>query len=233
MRMKKFVMILMVGLTLLAAAGCGGAGTCTLEEEKEGSGPATQRVLAEEPVPSEMAYSGDFPSAYRGVIEKYRAARAEGSNDDAGRTLDLGYAVIDLDEDGIEELIIAGLVTDDFGLRPVSDLYTLTDYQPTLIATSEARSRFYLTASYQVYNKGSSGVHNSANYIYRLEDGELILEEGFLSKWDDEENAIVWYYTTDEDYDFSNDTRIDTEEAKERIAAYESSTYLPPLVKIE
>lgn len=235
MRMKRLIMILLIMLVLCSAAGCSGAETGIVEEKEHSQEFPT--TSAEEPVPSEAAYANDFPSAYRSVIEKYRAVKEGGicavSVDDNGYAADHGYAVIDLDGDGIEELIIAGFVTDDFGLRPITELYTLTDGQPTLIATSAARSRFYLTVSHQIYNKGSSGVHNSASYIYRLEDGELVLEEGFLSKRDDEEKAIVWYYTTDEDYDFSNDTRVSTEEAKERIAEYERRTYLPPLTKMD
>lgn len=246
--MKRFIILMTAMLAVLIAAGCGSAETGIREEGQENS----QEILpasAEETAPGEMEYADEFPAAYHSVIEKYRAARAEDiraveilrfdvsefavPTDIDGNALDLGCALIDLDGDGIEEMIIAGFGTDDFGLKSIYDLYTLMDGQPRRLMMGWYRSRLYLTASNEIYNMGFNGADKAADYVYRMEDGELILEEGFLSKWDREEKAIVWYYTTDEDYDFSNDTRIDTEEAKARIAEYESSTYLPPLIKID
>lgn len=186
---------------------------------------------------------GDYLTAYSSVIEKYRAAKQEGIRAEESRKYDVselavsynsvGFALDDLDGDGVPELIIAEGRTDDFGMKPIADLYTLTDGQPRRLMMGWPRSRPYLTASHQIFSAGMNGADKSIKNLYRFEDGKITLVEGFLSQWDKEEKAIVWYYATDRDYDISNDTRIDTEDAKARIAEYESSTYLPPLIKIE
>lgn len=188
-------------------------------------------------------YVGDFLSAYSSVIEKYRAAKEAGIstiadcyNYDVSEMTasggSVGYAMKDLDKDGVPELIIAGIGTDAFSDKGVYDIYTLTDGQPKQLAVAGARSRLYLTTANRIFNAGSSGAANSIYYIYRLEGGELVLEEGVLSAPDENSGGIAWYYTTDTDYDVSNDTPISDGEAQERIAAYEGSVYLPQLTKI-
>lgn len=202
----------------------------------EGQDGSTETGLA-------YIHVGDYLTAYSSVIEKYRSVRGERIKENESQrydvselavsAADVGYAIKDLDGDGVPELIIAGFGTDDQGLKPIADLYTLRDGQPRRLKMGMWRSRPYLTTDHKIYGAGTNGVDKSIKNIYRFEDGELFFEEGFLSLWEEEEKAIGWYHTIDMDYDFANDTRISTEEAKEQIAEYESSTYLPPLTKIE
>ena len=79
-------------------------------------------------------YVGEFVSAYNRIIDAYRTAYSSGRSKDNeylwGQGLSemtayssgVGYALKDLDKNGVPELIIAGIGTEDFSDRMVYDL---------------------------------------------------------------------------------------------------------------
>ena len=83
-------------------------------------------------------FVGDYVNAYRSVIDGYRAAYASGRQDDIGYLFDNirsemaaysagdGYALKDLDKNGVPELLIAGIdpVYPEYS-KAIYDVYTL------------------------------------------------------------------------------------------------------------
>lgn len=134
---------------------------------------AIQTQSAEPPVqPSDANAAetgGDDAAAYSSVIEKYRTAFETGNSKNAEYAWDnglsemmayssaVGYALEDLDGNGIRELIIAGMGTSDFSERNIYDLYTLENGAPVPVATSFARMRYYLQSDNSIRYEGSSG----------------------------------------------------------------------------
>lgn len=108
----------------------------------------------------------------------------------------LGYAMMDLDGNGIDELII----TDGTNIY---DLYTIVQDEiiaPVNILSAMERIKYYLTEDNVIYHFGSSSA--SANYqtFSRLEGSNLVLIEGYF--YDGKTNPDQpWYFY---DYEANN-----------------------------
>ena len=103
---------------------------------------------------------------------------------------ELGYAMQDLDGNGIEELII----TD--GLN-IYDLYTIIQDEeviPLHLASAMERIQYYLTTDGWIYNLGSGGAAVSYHTLYSLEGRELKLLEGYMMDADTDPNNPWFYY---------------------------------------
>lgn len=123
-----------------------------------------------------------------------------------------GYAFMDLDGDGTDELVIGAMEEDpeafSFGL--LYDVFALREghYQPVL--SSMERDRYYLRADGMIVNMYSSGAMESGFLLYEWKDGALsrvggleydensspdapwrLLEDGFWREVDIEE-ALAW-----------------------------------------
>ena len=102
----------------------------------------------------------------------------------------LGYAMQDLDGNGIQELII----TD--GLN-IYDLYTIIQDEevgPLHLASAMERIQYYLTSDGWIYNLGSGGAAVSYHTLYSLEGRELKLLEGYMMDADTNPNNPWFYY---------------------------------------
>lgn len=103
---------------------------------------------------------------------------------------DLGYALKDLDGNGIDELII----TD--GLN-IYDLYTVIQDEeegPLHLVSAMERIQYYLTTDGWIYNLGSGGAAVSYHALYSLEGRELKLLEGYMMDADTDPNNPWFYY---------------------------------------
>lgn len=103
---------------------------------------------------------------------------------------DLGYALKDLDGNGIDELII----TD--GLN-IYDLYTVIQDEevgPLHLASAMERIQYYLTSDGWIYNLGSGGAAVSYHTLYSLEGRELKLLDGYMMDADTDPNNPWFYY---------------------------------------
>lgn len=88
---------------------------------------------------------------------------------------DIGYAVTDLDGDGLEELVIGSRKEDAFFGKLIFSLYTLgPDGVPQLLLDSTERNRYYYAGGYKFANLGASGWNESFVTTLKLEDQELI-----------------------------------------------------------
>lgn len=144
-------------------------------------------------------------------------------------SLEDGYILRDTFNDGTKELYI---LTDDYVWKSadryepaylVVAVYTIKNNRPVRILQSWARNRNYLRKDGKIYNEGSSGAAYSTYELISV-TGDHLSQERVLSRDGglEDELQIVWYYTTDDDHDFSNDTRITEQQAERYIDAFAS-----------
>lgn len=129
---------------------------------------------------------GEMPAVYQEILDKYIRAITEGwggeryAQEDMSIILrdissldSLGYTMIDLDGNGVEELILA---LDDES-QTILDLYTLTEGEVVHVLSGWERISYFLRADGLILNIGAESA-SCTNYVFnRLSGGELIQEE--------------------------------------------------------
>lgn len=85
---------------------------------------------------------------------------------------DIGFALVDLDNNGQEELIIT-----DINCPYIYDLYTISDGKATHLFDSGERYCYYIYENGYIKNQWSSSAVTNGNDFYKLEDGVLKLVE--------------------------------------------------------
>ena len=147
---------------------------------------------------------------YQPVIEKYIAVKTnngieqfEGVDEDLGfsyygcsiliRSSDqLGYQLIDIDGNGVEELFIGYSGENS---NSIFDLYTLVNEKPVHLMTSWERKAIFLLEDNSLFVRGSNGAAYAMRERYCLnENAELELVENLYSTV--VENEIQWYHQT-------------------------------------
>lgn len=91
-----------------------------------------------------------------------------------------GYALMDADGDGVNELLIGSLTGDIYNRQVVLDLYTVIDGEVRLVFTSGERDRFYLCSDGTVAEEASSGAMNSAWCYYDFRSGEITERQSLI-----------------------------------------------------
>lgn len=145
--------------------------------------PRTRNAPVETTAPTENGTA--IPEAYQPVIAKYVTALTEHWGGEACSNADisllvsyvtspseLGYALLDLDNDGTDELIIAN----DAERQVIYDLYSLVDGKLVHVFTGWDRNSYELREGYRILNIGSNGAA-SADYVYcHLSNGQLVTD---------------------------------------------------------
>lgn len=145
--------------------------------------PRTQKAPVETTAPTESGTA--IPEAYQPVVAKYVTALTEHWGGEACSNADisllvsyvtspseLGYALLDLDNDGTDELIIAN----DAERQVIYDLYSLVDGKLVHVFTGWDRNSYELREGYRILNIGSNGAA-SADYVYcHLSNGQLVTD---------------------------------------------------------
>ena len=145
--------------------------------------PRTRNAPVETTAPTESGTA--IPEAYQPVIAKYVTALTEHWGGEACSNADisllvsyatspseLGYALLDLDNDGTDELIIAN----DAERQVIYDLYSLVDGKLVHVFTGWDRNSYELREGYRILNIGSNGAA-SADYVYcHLSNGQLVTD---------------------------------------------------------
>lgn len=145
--------------------------------------PRTRNAPAETTAPTESGTA--IPEAYQPVIAKYVTALTEHWGGEACSNADisilvsyatspseLGYALLDLDNDGTDELIIAN----DAERQVILDLYSLVDGKLVHVFTGWDRNSYELREGFRILNIGSNGAA-SADYVYcHLSNGQLVTD---------------------------------------------------------
>ena len=130
------------------------------------------------------------------------------ANNYEGAALDnVGYALLDFDGDGKDELIISAVSKDASG-GMLYDVYSAPNGEVVHVLSGHERNRYYLQyleGIYAITNEASNSAYSSAWYYYSFVDGKLKLIQGIVMNT--EANADnPWFFTYDEDFDVSNDT---------------------------
>lgn len=231
--MKKKWMTMLLAAAMLT--GCGGADEAAEQEVQEVQD--VQEVQEEETAQTEL---------YAEQIEAYRTALAEQWEMDAyfeqdmsalgvyyyeGNALDnAGYALMDLDMDGSDELLI-GAIAGAENDPVIFELWTMDENgEAVKLATSHERNRYYLEwqeeGVYMLENQASNGAANFAHHYYTLRDGALKVQQAIVfDAMADAENP--WFMAYDEDWDTSNDSPVEEELALDIIDAYSRTTIVP------
>lgn len=145
--------------------------------------PRTQNAPVETTAPTESG--AVIPEAYQPVIAKYVTALTEHWGGEACSNADisilvsyatspseLGYALLDLDNDGTDELVIAN----DAERQVIYDLYSLVDGKLVHVFTGWDRNSYELREGFRILNIGSNGAA-SADYVYcHLSNGQLVTD---------------------------------------------------------
>jgi len=127
------------------------------------------------------------PVVYEQILKQYRTALKENWNGqqlvDAGMNFMIkdvspeavGYAVDDLDNDGIPEIVIGTISGDEFYGKLIFVLYTVDDDgEPVQIFSSIERDRYYYAGGIRFANIGSSGADSSYVTTLKLEGEGLV-----------------------------------------------------------
>ena len=145
-----------------------------------------------------------------------------------GTPLDnVGFTCMDLDGDGIRELIIGAILASDRDPL-VFEIWTVRDGEPVMLAQSGSHNRYYLQYSeedelWSVAYEAENGAANRAVYYLQLADGEFQVIQGIVFDALANEND-PWFLAYDLDWDVSNDTSI-TEEIANAVMRVGTSTY--------
>lgn len=195
---------------------------------EEEPAPEEEHAPEEEaaPLPPEAA-------SYIAALDDYRAALSEGWT--AGRYVEkgmsalaayfgeadplshVGFACLDLDGDGADELLIGALDGDDFIRGQLFEVYTVENGAAISILTGSERNRYYLAEDasgiYEIINEASGSAFFSAWHDYVLDQGSLTPIQSIV--YDAENHPDnPWFMGTDDDLDVSNDTVVEEELAK-------------------
>ena len=191
-------------------------------------------------------YVGDFVSAYGSVIQKYRDAYAAGVERSGSYAMNhelsefitfhdhVGYALKDLDKDGIPELIIAGAGgAAVYDTDAILDLYTLVGGSPKQLACTWARNRYYLRTDSLIVNEGSSGAAYSNVFLYSVSADGLTPKEGVITFFPGDDRDSCYHQVGRCDYEPQpGDERISMEEYTATWDSWKSLCYIPPLTQI-
>ena len=239
----KLIAILMV---ILLLAGCQSSqGELPAADPTTASTAEPTQNTTEEDVVDEIEASTHYmQNVYPKQIERYYTAISQKWDELAyldnemstltaryyeGNPMDnVGFAFVDLDRDGIWELVI-GATQDSL----VFEIWDLKNGEPVMVAQSGSHNRYYLQYADDQWTVGyeaENGAANFAVYSLKLVSGEFQVIQGVVfDALANEENP--WFQATDLDMDGSNDTPITEETAVTMMNAtrsiYTTADYFP------
>ena len=200
-------------------------------------------------------YEGDASSYYIDVvyaqqIDRYYTALSQQWDDSTcldnelsalvtryydGNPLDnVGFTFMDLDGDGIWELIIGAIRNAEMDPL-VFEIWALKNDEPVMLAQSGYHNRYYLQYAqednlWSVAYEAENGAANHAVYYLHLFEGEFMVTQGVVFDALANEKA-PWFMAYDLDWDVSNDNPIDEDTANAVMEAgrntYAATEYFP------
>ena len=181
-----------------------------------------------------------YEELYESVFQNYRDIAKTGSTKDEfglssgaelSKDAELGYCLVDVDGNGICELLV-GLREGDDMPKVVRSMFTLVNYKPQLVFVSWARSRYTYAGGNKFVYQGSGGATESSDYIYEYSDGKLSVAEGIYTA-DDGTGNVGYYSVTGGDRNTGTSTAITEEEYASKAAEHAAlEQSLPTLTKI-
>ena len=155
----------------------------------------------------------------------------EGIMNYAGYGAELGYTLLDVDGNGVDELIVGERSQSDFSLGMIYNLYTLNNGYPRTAINGWVRNAYYLCADGQFLNEWSNGAGNSGWSVYGLENGQPVFRYGIVF---DSEGPCgddhPWYSVTAADRAPSAANTVSESAASKTIASLEGQILSPQLM---
>lgn len=235
-------------LTLTLLVGCSNPPTETESLESSTAANATGEVSPAETEDDTTSYYIDV--VYEQQIKRYHTAISQQWDMDVywdqemssmvvhyydGTPLDnVGFTLMNLDGDGIPELIIGAILGSDRDPL-VFEIWTVHNGDPVMLAQSGSHNRYYLQYSeeedlWSVAYEAENGAANHAVYYLQLVEGEFRVIQGIIFDAFASEND-PWFMAYDLDWDVSNDIPVDEETATSIMQAgrniYSALEYLP------
>jgi len=141
---------------------------------------------------------------------------------------DIGYCFRDVNGDDVPELFI-GCV----GNKEIYAMFTLNGQnEPVQLIDAGERNSFYLEPDNCFVNFGSGSAYSGVYRILMMNPkGNLYLHCAMLYDFSQDADE-PWYYTTDDDWDTSNDKKMSTASAEKAIRAYEENYVELPYVAL-
>ena len=185
-------------------------------------------------------YVNSYLNAYEAVLEIYRVFKDipqeeytayGGENtpyDVNGVSLmtrfntDIGYSLQDMNGDGIPELLLGLMESDDeFYDNVIYDMFTLIDGTPHRVFISWERCRYYLTSLGYIYNTSSSGASWSDYNLCTFDGNNLKVKEAVWST-NRIDHTFGAFYSDQGGSDQENFVAITDEEFANKIQEYEA-----------
>jgi len=176
--------------------------------------------------------------AYDAVISRYRAAMQDKSAaSDVSEMIyyaaHAGYARQDLNGDGQEELIIAGIGYDDPDEPFLFEIFTLENGVPVSAARSQLQSRLFLMNDGKLLNESFGNVSGSSYGVMQLYGSQLRFLNGLYTVEDGQSNTAAWYFTTSNQYgdpaQAANDNFMEQKAAQAFLKGWRDAVCLPEL----
>ena len=193
--MKKIALLVLSIIMVFSLAACGTSSPAAPESPApavEATSPAPQEntpepeeaVPAPEETPTvEQAYAVVIGEYYTALEQRWNGAELmeDGLNYMAADCYgdapleNLGYAIADIDGDGVQELLIGTIKADEFYEKMVFSLYTLDENGVNkLVFDGTERNRYYYAGENRFANLGSSAFNDSFETTVKLQEGEMI-----------------------------------------------------------
>lgn len=250
----KLCMFLAAGICISALSGCGGTGggngkkadgsltetVAAVPQGMEGTQDASASEMEEAQSTSAAvtADGADPTDAYQGILDMfyYKISGGWDQTEDVSYLFyfdytmpatpaDAGYAMMDLDGNGVPELLVSTVDAAKEGM--IYDLYTIAGGNVVHAVTGGERYCYYLCEDNTIYYWGSSGASNSREISYTINPDTGLLSANETVVFDENENKnSPWFYGTGECYsrengaDFSRMENITEERAGEIVDSY-------------
>lgn len=175
--------------------------------------------------------------AYDPVIARYRAAMQDkNAASDVSEMIcyaaHAGYARQDLNGDGQEELIIAGIGYDSPEEPCLFEIFTLENGTPVSVVRSQLRSQLFLMNDGKLFNEGFND--SSSNYsVMQLYGSQLRFLNGLYTVADEGSGTAAYYFTTSNQYgdpaQAANDNFMEEKVAQTFLKGWRDAICLPEL----
>ena len=193
--MKKIALLVLSIIMVFSLAACGTSSPAAPESPTpavEETAPAPEETIPEpeEAVPApeetptvEQAYAVVIGEYYTALEQRWNGAELmeDGLNYMAADCYgeepleNLGYAIADIDGDGVQELLIGTIRADEFYDKMIFSLYTLDENGVNkLVFDGTERNRYYYAGENRFANLGSSAFNDSFETTVKLQEGEMI-----------------------------------------------------------
>lgn len=175
----------------------------------------------------ETTVAVDYLELYRPVLDSAYRMLVEGPGEvlDEGEvglwevrsegTDAIGYTFIDLNNDGIEELVLTGPF--------ILAIHTLVNNEPVLVAEGWYRSCLFLLNDGRIYNVGSGGASHAVNRTFEFlpNSTELSVLDLYYTSDNETYDGFRYFHNTTGDYNLEtpDEYEITVEEYNEAIVA--------------